>query len=211
MTEDEFKFIIKQGYEKQGIEFKGPANISDRHHFAKVIRAMLGMSNKRDGGLVIVGVDEDVHHKLIPSGISPTDLPSWNYDDIASKANAYADPPIEFDIETVKATYAQELSFVVISVKEFPEIPTLCKKDFSTKEVLVLRKGACYVRSKVKPETSEIPSQSDMRGLLDIAIDKGVRKFARQKYLYDQTYGPSPQSSTPSDEILFRNQIEGEN
>lgn len=40
----------------------------------------------------------------------------------------------------------------------------------------MLRKGACYVRPRRKPETTEIPTQEDMRDLLDLAAEKRLRK-----------------------------------
>ena len=48
----------------------------------------------------------------------------------------------------------------------------LCKRDYQG----VLRSGACYVRSSRKPETSEIPTQTEMRELLQLATDKAVMR-----------------------------------
>lgn len=59
---------------------------------------------------------------------------------------------------------------MVLDIEEFPDIPVLCKRDYDN----VLRSGACYVRSRRKPETSEIPTQTDMRELLDLASSKAV-------------------------------------
>ena len=56
---------------------------------------------------------------------------------------------------------------------EFDDIPVLCKRAYGN----VLRDGACYVRPRRKPETSEIPTQADMRDLLDLATEKEVRKY----------------------------------
>ena len=58
-------------------------------------------------------------------------------------------------------------------MREFYEIPVLCKRAFDD----VLRDGACYVRTSRKPETSELPTQTEMRELLDLATEKGVRKY----------------------------------
>ena len=72
----------------------------------------------------------------------------------------------------------------------------------------ILRRGACYVRSRHKPETSEIPSEEEMRELLELAIDKGVRKFVTraQKAGLFPTDPSTP--ARPSDETLFEKQIE---
>ena len=46
----------------------------------------------------------------------------------------------------------------------------MCKRSYNN----ILREGACYVRTSRKPETSELPTQTEMRQLLDLAIDKGI-------------------------------------
>ena len=58
----------------------------------------------------------------------------------------------------------------------FADIPVLCKRDYQD----VLRSGACYVRSRRKPETTEIPTQADMRDLLELATEKKLRERLAQ-------------------------------
>ena len=65
---------------------------------------------------------------------------------------------------------------MVIQVEEFADVPVLCKRDYPD----VLRAGACYVRPRRKPETTDIPTYADMRDLLDLAIEKGVRRLLAQ-------------------------------
>jgi hypothetical protein len=70
----------------------------------------------------------------------------------------------------------------------------------------VLRRGACYVRASHKPETSEIPSEQEMRELLELAIDKGVVKFlarVQKAGLLDATV-----PLKESDPSRFRKQVE---
>ena len=65
---------------------------------------------------------------------------------------------------------------MVIHVEEFADVPVLCKRAYDD----VLRDGACYVRPRRKPETTDIPTYADMRDLLDLAIEKGVRRLLAQ-------------------------------
>ena len=81
----------------------------------------------------------------------------------------------------------EDKKLIVIKVNEFADIPILCKKDFPN----VLRKGACYVRPRRKPETTEIPSQVDMRDLLDLATEKKLRKFTYLSKLAEMQSVPS--------------------
>lgn len=211
MTEQEFEEILGLGHEINGVEFKGPGIRSDKPFFARVVRAILGMANRRDGGLVIIGVEENNigEYKLEPVGLTDEQLATWsNYDALSGAVNQYARPSVSFDLEA--PFLYNSMRFVVIEVNEFDQIPILCSKDSGTRISTdqILRKGACYVRSRHKPETSEIPSEEEMRELLELATDKGVMRFlarAEKAGLYRSI--PSPPTS-PSDRELFRDQIE---
>jgi predicted HTH transcriptional regulator len=205
VTEQDFETLLARGYETNGVEFKGHGNRTDSAFLAGVIRATLGMANRRDGGLVILGVAPD---SLDPTGFDDDELKSWlNYDELAARVNEFASPSVRFDLE---APTFRGRRFVFIRVHEFDEIPILCSKDFHGpgKGPPILRRGACYVRARHKPETSEIPSEEEMRELLELAIDKGVRKFVTraQKAGLFPTIPGTP--AAPSDEALFEKQIE---
>ncbi len=169
MTDEEFVQLLALGRELSGLEFKGSGSRSERRLFAQVVRAVLGMANRRDGGTVVIGVQDD-GSSLHPVGVDEPDLATWQYDGVADALAEYADPSVSFDLEF--KTHDGR-TYVVIEVAEFEDIPVLCKKAYGD----VLRNGACYVRTRRKPETSEIPAQAEMRDLLDVAIDKGVQRF----------------------------------
>ena len=174
MTERELEAILAQGHETHGVEFKGPGKRTNSAFRATVIRAMLGMANHRDGGHVILGIDSE---SLEPVGLDDDQEASWlNYDALASAVNEYASPSLSFELQ--RMTFRGN-KIVIIRVEEFEEIPIVCKNDFHGpgKKPPVLRRGACYVRARHKPETSEIPAEQEMRELLELAIDKGVMKF----------------------------------
>jgi hypothetical protein len=54
----------------------------------------------------------------------------------------------------------------------FDEIPVVCRRNG-----VGLRQGAVYTRSYRMPETCEVPSQTEMREIIEMATDKGVRRF----------------------------------
>ncbi len=169
MTDEDFIRIMGLGHELSGVEFKSPGPMSNRRLVAQVIRAILGMCNRRDGGTVIIGV-EDTQGVLNPVGLTEPDLSEWSYDALADQVARYADPSASFAMEVKEYDGG---SYVVIEVEEFSDIPVLCKRSYGD----VLQDGACYVRPRRKPETSSIPTQADMRDLLDLAIEKGVTRF----------------------------------
>src|SRR5947208_13272834 len=98
MTDQEFAELLALGYERRGVEFKGPGPRSSKQLFAKVVRATLGMANRRDGGLVVVGID-DSGGVLDPIGLTAAVLETWKYDDVANSLAEYADPSMGFDME----------------------------------------------------------------------------------------------------------------
>jgi predicted HTH transcriptional regulator len=189
--------LVSIRHEMPGVECKAPGPRSDRLLQVKVIKAMFGMANRRDGGSVVVGV-EDKGRLLEPIGLSSADLATWKYDDLANSVAEYVVPSISVEM---KSHECEGKNYVLISVKEFEDVPIVCKKDYQSD----LRKGACYVRSRRKPETTEIPTQEDMHDLLDLAAEKRLRKFIAQaksaglditaenevsdKDLYDQELG----------------------
>lgn len=184
MTDQEFAEVLALGYERRGTEFKGPGPRSAPLFFAKVVRAVLGMANQQDGGWVVIGV-EDMAGVLKPVGLTESDVATWRYDDVAAGIAAYADPFVTIDLEIREH---ESKRFVLLKVREFEEIPVLCRKEYPD----VLRPGGCYVRTRRKPETSEIPSQTEMRELLDLAVRKGLRKFMGQALATGLIAGTAP-------------------
>src|ERR1700722_16676872 len=106
------------------------------------------MANRRDGGLVIIGVEENAarENKLEPAGLTDEQLASWsNFDVLSEAVNQYARPSVSFDLEAPFLHNSKK--FVIIKVNEFDQIPILCSKESGTKTKTgqILRKGACYV------------------------------------------------------------------
>jgi hypothetical protein len=138
VTAEEVEAALSSGYELRGFELKGPGPRTDAHLFAKVTRAALSMGNLRDGGHVIIGIDDLDPRAMLP-GLEAVDLASWlAYDDLARKLAEYVDPPLRFDLASVNLPTG--VTVAVIQVSEFLDIPHLCAKDYPK----VLRKGALY-------------------------------------------------------------------
>jgi predicted HTH transcriptional regulator len=150
MTPEELSTAIALGREQRNTEFKGPGLRSDKHFLAKVIRAILGMANKPDGGVVVVGVEDD-DTRLLPVGLTPAELKTWTYDDLHSSVSNYADPYVDFEVVPI---HLDGKDFVAIKIQEFSDIPVICKRDCGN----TLRNGALYVRRRGKNETVDIPS-----------------------------------------------------
>src|SRR6266568_3173591 len=207
LTNEQFEELLTLENEIPEVEFKGPGPRSNSYHLAKIARAVMGMANRRDGGTVIIGVEE-TNSMLNPIGLSQLDAATWrNNDRIIDALASYMTPPASF---TRSIREFQGKEFVVLEIQEFAEIPIICKKNFqrdhqSGHPDVVLRDGACYIRSRHKPETVEATSSTEhMRDLLDLAIEKGVRKFVTQA----QSAGMSLSEIAQSDGAeLFNKQL----
>jgi predicted HTH transcriptional regulator len=206
VTDQDIESLLDRGFETPGVEFKARGRRTNPEFLAKIVRAVIGMANRRDGGFVFIGIDPDT---LEPDGLEDDQADTWGYDDLATSVNEYANPSVSFDLET---KLFQGHKLVIIQVHEFTDIPILCGKDFHQTNVKgaapVLRRGACYVRSRHKPETVDIPSEEEMRELLELAVDKGLRKFvARAHKAGLLSFGPG-NPVTAKDEEIFKKQIE---
>src|SRR3990172_6489156 len=120
MNNEQLQELISLGHEQLGVEFKGHGSRRDRAFFALIALAMLGMANRRDGGDIIVGVQEDKGKTLIPEGLSAEEIGTWTYDDLADSMAEYADPSISFELNQVELDGKK---LVIIKVNEFEDIP----------------------------------------------------------------------------------------
>jgi hypothetical protein len=58
LSANEIDEILRGGYELRGFELKGPGGRNDPHLLRKVVRAALSMGNLRDGGHIVIGIDD---------------------------------------------------------------------------------------------------------------------------------------------------------
>ncbi|NQV16638.1 ATP-binding protein [bacterium] len=194
MSEDILVQFITHGREERNLEYKSNINWKDPHIQAKLIKSILALSNIRNGGAIVIGVEQN-GEKFTPKGLSNTNLQTFKQDDISSRVSSFADPYVEI---TVTHVDYEEASYVVIQVKEFAEIPVICKRDGA--EGLTI--GQIYTRPRRKIETVAIPSQIEMREIVNMAIDKGME--LQQKRL--SKYGSSSIDKNEADKAAFKNQ-----
>ncbi|HYU75105.1 MAG TPA: AAA family ATPase, partial [Ktedonobacteraceae bacterium] len=184
-TVEQINDLLVFTHELPNVECKGPGKLSDNPLFGKVVRAAIGMANRRGGGIVIVGIAER-NHILCPDGLTDEQMATWRYEDIADGINQHADPPIFFEYQPCEWGGKK---FLILHIYEFTDVPIICKKEYRDdsnqqvppdKRKKVLKKGCLYARSHNKPETKEIDSVEPMRALLNPAIDKGIDRFVKQ-------------------------------
>lgn len=173
VSDKQIREYLSLGREQSAVEFKSAGALTSPGLRGKVIRAMLAMTNRRDGGLVLVGVSENDGVPTL-DGLSEEDAATWKHDHLADAVAEYADPRVSFSSAVIDVDGARVL---VIEIDEFADAPVICRRDMQEGRHSILRSGAVYVRSNRKPESREVANYDEMRELLDVATDRGVRRF----------------------------------
>jgi hypothetical protein len=184
--------------EGRSVDFKMAVEWVELKH--GIPKDVLAMSNVRDGGIIIVGVEE-IDNKWNLTGMTQEQLNTYDPDDMIDHVNRYASPSITVDV--VKHAHNDGLNFLIIQVHEFVESPILCKRDYSGD----LRRGAFYIRPLGKPESREVQNAEEMRDLLDLAAEKRTRNLLRQIERVGIDLATAPLQKTVSDK--FDEELEG--
>lgn len=202
LSNDELAAVLAIGHETRSVEFKAAGGLGDKAFVALVARAALALANQRDGGNIVLGIDD--RNAGASNGLDDDQLRDWsNLDLVADKLNRYSDPPLILRVQARELPNGRPV--VVIEVAEFSEIPSLCMKDYPG----VLALGQLYTRSLRKPESSMYHTHNEMREVLDLATQKGLRRF-RETAVGAGLFSGSPELVTApqSDAEKFQEQID---
>lgn len=197
MSESEIETLIEYPNEERYLEFKRTVRWEGDIQ-AKITKSIMALANLRDGGWIIIGKEEQTDRSFKSVGMLQSDYDSFDPDDVKAYVYGQTQPPAIFEV--IKKEYGNK-KFILIKVKEFDDIPIICKKGYDD----ILHAGKLYVRSKGKPESIAIPSDAEMREVIELAIDKGVSKFV-QRLQRTGIWAPKAELSTSDDEEEFKKQ-----
>jgi len=137
----------------------------------QIVRAAMGMANQRDGGILVVGVSER-GGKWDVTGIDSAHLGSFDEDNLNDFVNRYASPTIRLELVTVRHN---GVTVLAIRVPEFEDTPVICKRDGPADSKIC--KGAIYIRTAGKPQTTRPTHAEELEDLLRLAAEKRARRF----------------------------------
>jgi hypothetical protein len=187
--------------EGRSVEFKGPEKWEALS--SGLAKDILAMSNIRDGGIIIIGIEKT--GKIL--GLSKEQLETYDTDVMIDFINKYASPSITLDIVTHKyrteniTENISERTLLIIQIHEFEELPIICKKGNSDE----LKQAGIYFRPIGKPESRLIREGSEMGELLEIAVEKKIKKwFVQQKRI-----GLNLEQVGQSDKEKFEKELDG--
>ena len=164
-------FSLKGKGESRNTEFKTGNGWTSLQY--KITKALLGLSNLKDGGKVIVGIKDDTHDSNQLIGMTEEQSKTYTLDKIMEFVNEYAEPSLEIGMDVFGNNDKEKKYFVVINVLEFSNSPIICKKDGDSG---TLKRGKMYTRPSKGAETTDNFSYHDMCTLLDLAIMKHCTK-----------------------------------
>lgn len=170
MKTEYFLELVSMGRENRRVEFKQSTPWDNKIFQAKLVKTVLAFSNVRDGGYILIGVRQGENDEPILDGVNAEHLATYSEDSVKSVVSEYADPFILLELDRVEHNGK---NFLAISVQEFLEIPVICKQDGREN----LRRGAIYTRTHRIPESAEVPTQTEMREILDMASEKKLRSY----------------------------------
>ena len=91
----------------------------------KITKTALAMANLRDGGVIIVGVEEDDSTWKL-TGVAASDLATYDEDAVNDHINKFSTPTMR--VELVRIAH-NSMEFLAINVPEFERSPVICGRD----------------------------------------------------------------------------------
>lgn len=133
LPDKKIQSLIEVAYELRDREFKSAFSWADPKSSwlrEKVARAVLGMTNIKYGGNIIIGIKEDTNgenKKMVLEGLTENQLEGFgDYDAIKGFIDGFSYLDTNFDMGWGEY---EKKRYVVLTVAEFYEIPVICKKD----------------------------------------------------------------------------------
>lgn len=170
------KLLEGMGGEARSLEFKTGfswALNGSAITFAQActIKAVLGFTNTRYGGNIIVGIDDDGHSHLTYTGVTDGMIASFqDYEQVQQQLDSFADGPMVYEVGVGEYDGKK---YIVVSVSEFAELPVLCTKDLKTNQnKQVLTKNDMYTRSKRSKPSTIKATGLELREIIRMAHEK---------------------------------------
>lgn len=166
MNTKELEELLEAGSESQRVDFKESC-VWDVRRFAK---DLLAFSNMKGGGYIVIGMKEG-GEGFKREGATEEHLASYDRDIMKDQMSAYVDPAVDFEVR--KISDRDGTKFVVLEIREFVDIPIICKKDGPD-----LTRSTIYYRNiDKKPESAPISNSYDLRNLIELAAIKMMRRM----------------------------------
>jgi schlafen family protein len=169
VNEQTLRDLLALRSESKNLDHKQSMNWTSATNEQKyeLTKDILAMMNTRDGGRIVVGVEDA---KYVPVGVSDDDQKSFDPTTLNDFVHKYTDPAASCQVQKLRV---EGKNFVVIDVPEFADVPIICKANAhsSSTNKLILQGGGLYMRTE-KATSELISSAEEMRDLMSRAMLK---------------------------------------
>lgn len=139
---------------------------------AAIAEDIVGMTNIRDGGLIVIGVSEGSDGNLCIDGLGPEQAKSFDPTKVIDFVASCFQPLVKLRVERPVVDGKQ---LVALRVEEFDQTPVICVKDGPVKDERTGKRqfyeGNVIVRSPAA-KTVVIRTAEDMHALIRLAVTK---------------------------------------
>jgi len=164
--------LLAQGSESR-VDYKSPRLApSSRPAWANLAKHVIGLSNRKDGGYMLIGVEDGTFKA---HGLSDDQVATWDAARVNAALAGYAAPrPV---VQVICGSLEDGTVLLALRVAEFEEQPLVCTKSIRDDQGSpVLRQGALYIRTE-DTETREVSTEAEMRELLSRAYVKRAERL----------------------------------
>lgn len=170
-TNDELSRWVQTSGESDFVDAKGPMAWDGADASASLAKDIASFANSRDGGVIVIGKSEANDGSFSYDGLSPDQAASFDTTKVGQWVNSRFAPPVRLACHQAEHSGKK---FVVISVQEFDDVPSLCVKSFqetSNPKNHILREGTIYVRNQ-NAESKPIKTVDELRAVIGLATRK---------------------------------------
>ena len=201
--------ILEAPNESRAVEFKPsipwPNNIDELQNNLKaqeIIVSILAMSNLRDGGKIILGVEkvDEEKKRYEAKGMKSENLDGYDHDLIFEQIRHYGEPEPKLQISCQKW---KDKDFIVFAVQSFDFVPIISKNP---RHLTKLEHSVLYIRTD-KPESKKITEPSEMKEIVDLAVEKELDIFSSRMQRFFRTMSNVRVSKNASDSDNFNNEL----
>lgn len=146
----------------------------------RIVVTAIAMANLRDGGLIVVGMDEDKKNQTWNvTGVDPVVFSTYNPDHINQHLANHTSPSVRVELVRYNRADLCPHPFLVFHILEFDTIPVLLTKALSGEK---FQQGDIIIRSG-HPVSSRRPMTAmEMHDLVELAADKNYRAFIERAH-----------------------------
>jgi len=183
----DLKVFLYHGKEETYLEYKGNVPWTDGVKKLDITQTIFALSNKRDGGIIVIGVKDDCTRE----GLSDENYNSYSHDHINQYLNNKGNQPIMCKVEKFEYLDTEDKKvkkFVFIQVSESKEFPLVYignqklknEKIEAFNDNIGLRTGALYIRNELNIGNKEISTTYEWKELIERIYKKYEKETIRR-------------------------------